>query len=425
MKVLVTGAGGFIGRTLVPFLLERGYEVVALVRAPEGITFDRSGLVWRVADVCDRAALEVAAQGVDHIVHLAALKSDEPGSRAVNVGGAENVISTARAQGMRGIVNVSTMSTKLLRQGVYAKTKSDADALFAKSSVPTITLRLSVVYGDPAHGVVGSLIRYARLPLAPVIGSGRIMYRPIHVLDVAAAIEKVLSGNWSAPASYDLGGPDLVSLAALTRLVGQGVLKKRVRLFPIPLAFAYALALLFKLLLRKPPLTLSNVLGANVDVPIDTSTFNARYDLRPRTLAEGLALLKAEMKRESREPYVLMRYVLGGRHPSGEHVARYEQASDLYGLAGVPLDSALLRSPWRLKAEDAATRFRDPNGTLRRKLLIAAAIAECSPQSAGYLLPRQISLPSLLIRLCRIGFSSLAALSYGLLRARPSRHAAL
>jgi len=414
MKVLVTGAGGFVGRALVPKLLGEGYEISALVRRTEDISIAHPRLAWHVGDIRDTEVLREAVKGVDYIVHLAAAKSDEHDSHAINVDGAKSLIEAAQFAGVRGVVNLSTISTKFKQKGLYAATKSSADELFKKSGIPCVTLRSSVIYGGSEEGIVGSVIRYTRLPLTPVIGSGLATYRPIHVDDVVHAIEKVLTAEIATAATYDLGGPDTISFDELATLVARKVHEKQAILVHLPIPLAYALALFFKIFMRKPPISLSNVTGANQEIPVDIKDFNAKYDFNPHTLAKGLELVKKELAHEQAEPYVIMRYAFFGERPTERDVRLYEQAVKFYSLEHAPIDPSILTSSCRLKAIDALTRFTNPNGVFRRKLLIAATLAECSPRTAHRLLPRRVSLPSFLLQMCGVGLETAAALLYGL-----------
>lgn len=103
MRVLVTGATGFIGRPLVRALLERGDTVRAFVHAtsdglPDGVEAARG-------DVRDRAAVDAAVAGMDAVFHLAASLAvaghDDPDMAAVNVGGTTHVAAACRAAGAR------------------------------------------------------------------------------------------------------------------------------------------------------------------------------------------------------------------------------------------------------------------------------------------------------------------------------------
>ncbi|MDQ1454981.1 MAG: hypothetical protein QOH28_601, partial [Actinomycetota bacterium] len=107
--VLVTGATGFIGRLLVPRLLEEGRTVRVLQRRPG--TVDGPGGETVHGDITDRESLVRAAAGVSTIFNLAGvvshLESERAHMQAINVGGVENVLAAARSAGVGRVVHVS------------------------------------------------------------------------------------------------------------------------------------------------------------------------------------------------------------------------------------------------------------------------------------------------------------------------------
>src|SRR3990167_10004625 len=119
MNVFITGAGGFIGRVLTKYLLSSGYTVFALVRRHTDISFCHDKLTWYVGDIRDASFLTKALVGVEVVVHLAAAKSDEDDSYEINVEGTKNILFSCKASSVRGIINVSTISTKFAHKGVY------------------------------------------------------------------------------------------------------------------------------------------------------------------------------------------------------------------------------------------------------------------------------------------------------------------
>ena len=116
MKVLVTGATGFIGGNLVRELLKQGYSVKALVR--EGsVRRNIEGLDIEVAygDLKDRVSLDKAVDGCDVLFHVAASytfwTSDPKAIYETNVKGTENILAAVQKKGMKKIVYTSTEST--------------------------------------------------------------------------------------------------------------------------------------------------------------------------------------------------------------------------------------------------------------------------------------------------------------------------
>ena len=116
MRVLVTGATGFIGGNLARELWDRGYEVRALAR-PESnsLTIDGTGIERVEGDILDRESLARAVAGCSAVFHCAAAYTfwtrDPQGVRRANVEGTVNVLECAAAAGVQRIVYTSTVST--------------------------------------------------------------------------------------------------------------------------------------------------------------------------------------------------------------------------------------------------------------------------------------------------------------------------
>ena len=116
MKVLVTGATGFIGGNLARELWRRGDDVRALVR-PESnrLTIEDTGIVPMEGDILDRGSVDRAVQACEAVFHLAAAYTfwsrDPAGVSRTNVQGTVNVLEAARQAGVSRTVYTSTVST--------------------------------------------------------------------------------------------------------------------------------------------------------------------------------------------------------------------------------------------------------------------------------------------------------------------------
>ena len=116
MKVLVTGATGFVGGNLARELCARGYEVRALVRPGSSLlTIEDTGVERVEGDILDRESVRRAASGCEVVFHCAAAytfwSKDPQGVRRANVEGTVNVLQCAAAAGAGRIVYTSTVST--------------------------------------------------------------------------------------------------------------------------------------------------------------------------------------------------------------------------------------------------------------------------------------------------------------------------
>jgi dihydroflavonol-4-reductase len=114
--VAVTGANGFLGSHIVPELLRRGYEVIALVGADvDNHLLQGMPIKVRDFDLRDRASVRSALQGAENIIHSAACyafwRPDRRDTYRINVDGTRHVLDAARDLGVRKVVYTSSTAT--------------------------------------------------------------------------------------------------------------------------------------------------------------------------------------------------------------------------------------------------------------------------------------------------------------------------
>lgn len=297
MKILITGAAGFLGAAAVGRALAAGHDVRAMIR--QGSPRDRVALPDAkivYADMSDAAALARAVAGVEGVLHCAATTSqsapDEALSRRVNVEGTRLLYEAARKAGVGRWIQISSMSAHPGSTTVYGRTKLAADEyLRIQAGPPAWTiLRPSLIYGPGERGLVAKTVGLMKkLPVVPVIGPGRELIRPVYVDDVAGAALAALECPASIGKTYMIGGGDEMELTQFMRELVKGAGLKR-PLFHLPVPLALMLARVMSWVLKNPPITPDNVLGVREVPRVDQKA--AERDLagwRPMTLAEGLA----------------------------------------------------------------------------------------------------------------------------------------
>ena len=201
MRVLVTGASGFLGGVVCDELLERKHEVHALVRR-EGS--QPPGTATLVGDLTDSASLHSAVESAapECVVHLAAeiaSQRDPAKIERVNVGGTKTLIDACEAAGVRRIVFSSTVvtgdakgalldeQTELPVETEYGRSKQEGERLLQESSLEEVIIRPSHVYG-PGGWFVEEFVDRLRQPgRFAVIGSGKNWWDVVRVEDVARA----------------------------------------------------------------------------------------------------------------------------------------------------------------------------------------------------------------------------------------------
>lgn len=385
-RVLVTGGTGFVGRATVRLLLENGFAVRVLSRGTWPFT-PHPRLERCNGSMTNGVSLRAATEECDAVVHLAARKNDERDSEAVNVGGTETLFSAAKRAGVKRVVYVSTQSAALERRGTYGETKLRGEDVTKACGVPFVILRPSLVYGAGDAGVFATIDNLSRLPLVPVFGDGTAAFRPVHVDDVCDAIVAALLEPGAVGKTLDIGGPDEVTFDALIRkvLAMNGIRRRIVHLPP----WTGLLGARILRVLPHPPVTRSNVLGGLHTVPMDTRTANDILRIAPRPF-------QPKPSEVDRDAAALLAYVSSKTvTPTPELTARFRAACAAHGIPRSTVPALLL--PYL----DAASRLWMRDGTLQKTMLIAAAIAESTPEGADAFLPETMKTASLTFGVAR------------------------
>ncbi len=248
MKVLVTGANGFIGRALVQDLRGRGHQVVTATRRPA------SNCVG-VGEIDGSTDWSAALQGCDAIVHAAArvhqMKEEATDAEALyrrtNVDGTLNLARQAAASGVRRFIFLSsikamgeaghfTAETPCRPEDAYGRSKREAEEgllQLAATGLEVVILRLPLVYGPGVKGNFASLMRVVEkglpLPFGAVRNARSLLYLG-NLTDVVALCltHEAAAGRVFLPSD----GVD-VSTSELIRGIANGM-GRSARLLPVP-----------------------------------------------------------------------------------------------------------------------------------------------------------------------------------------------
>ncbi|MFO7563724.1 MAG: NAD(P)H-binding protein [Enhygromyxa sp.] len=220
--VAVAGGTGFIGRHVVARLLAAGYSVVVLARGREPEL--PAGVELRRCDLAREVAPELLA-GCRVLINLVGIKRPTPelGFEAAHVELPRALADAAEVAGVERMLHVSVAGAERAGPdaGAYLDSKGRGErALLERGGALAITiLRPAVVYGrgDDMLRNLADSIRAAPLFLAP--GGGRAELAPIAVEDVAEALLRCVERPASAGRSYDLVGPERLSLRAVIERV--------------------------------------------------------------------------------------------------------------------------------------------------------------------------------------------------------------
>jgi len=295
--VFVTGATGFVGRAVIHALRAEGIKVRCLVRRGSERDLRGLGAIERIeGDILDRRGLDEDMAGCDAVVHLVGIIREHPARGVtfenVHALGTRNVLQAAVAAGVRRFVHMSALGARAGARSRYHTTKWAAEEAVRGSGLAWTIFRPSIIYG-PGDGFVTMLARMVRrLPVVPVIGSGRNRLQPVAVEHVAAGFARALLTPASEKQTYAVVGPDAVTLVQLLDLIGSALGRRRVRKVHVPLDVMRPLARAFHAL-PGFPVTPDQLLMLEEDSVGDPEPFHSAFGITPMPLAQGIGRMLA------------------------------------------------------------------------------------------------------------------------------------
>lgn len=241
--VTVFGASGFVGRNVVRALAKRDFRIRAAVRRPDLAyhlqPLGRVGQIMPVqANVRFPQSVAAAVQGAGIVINLVGVltESGAQSFNAVQAQGAATVAQAAAAQGAR-LVHVSAIGADLNSTSGYARAKAEGEQAVLSASPSATIVRPSVVFG-PEDQFTNRFATLARaLPVLPLVGGGETRLQPVFVGNLASAIADAAEGKLQAGATYEIGGPDVMTLREVQELVLKVIERSRL-LVPLPFPLA-------------------------------------------------------------------------------------------------------------------------------------------------------------------------------------------
>ena len=252
MKVFLTGGTGFVGGEILGRLHESGHSTRLLLRNRESPRvqdlISRYRTEEHLGDIMEPDSLEGAIEGVDAVIHLVGIISEFGNSTfdRVHPRGTRNVADATKRAGVKRFIHMSALGTRADAVSRYHQTKWAAEEAVRRSGLEYTIFRPSLVYG-PGDRFVNMLARLSRFsPVLPVMGGGEARFQPVSVDVVATAFVKALSETKSIGQTYDLCGPEPITLAEILNDILAVTQRRRLKL-RVPPALARGQAALLEL----------------------------------------------------------------------------------------------------------------------------------------------------------------------------------
>jgi uncharacterized protein YbjT (DUF2867 family) len=230
MRVLVTGASGFVGGRLCPALEEAGHEVLAMTRRPE--KYRGAGKAVQ-GDVHDAASLADALSGCDGAYYLVHSLGD-PDFRRRDAEAARTFAAAAAEAGVGRIVYMGGLGDDADDLSDHLRSRREVEELLGSAGVPVTTLRAGIIIGH--GGISWEMTRQLveHLPAMITPRWVRTRTQPIAIADVVRYLVGVLTVPEAAGRHFDVGGPDVLEYVEMLRRVA--VIEGRTLIVvPVPL----------------------------------------------------------------------------------------------------------------------------------------------------------------------------------------------
>ncbi|MEA2248496.1 MAG: hypothetical protein QOH46_3025 [Solirubrobacteraceae bacterium] len=234
--LLLTGATGLIGSSLLRRLTARGEPVRCLVRDPRRLGTERVRVQITIGDLTDPRALRQAMRGVRTVVHLAASHRDQPHATIEELAGMATwrLLRAAEHAGVEHFVFFSALGATPHHPSRLHRAKALAERAVDEAALRTTTFAPSLVYA-PGDRRLARIDRLAWLPAVPLAGRGRARTQPIWAEDVADCVLAALGrpGDAGSHARFELAGPEVMTHREVVEVALRAAHRRR-RLLPVP-----------------------------------------------------------------------------------------------------------------------------------------------------------------------------------------------
>lgn len=252
MNILLTGAGGFIGRHILAELERGGHRVIACCRHPERLYFKSENTTALALDFTELTKVYAwlpHLTDIDVVINCVGIIGETQSQRfaALHKQAPIALFRAASLAGANKVIQLSTLGADATAVTPYHLSKKAADDALRKLEIDWYILQPSLVYGHGAQSMP-LLQALSALPLLLTIDGGRQPLQPVHVDDVVAAVARCLQPSAPVRRTLALVGPEAINYIDLLKQLRRRLGKTSAPTVSLPENLARPVAWLGKLL---------------------------------------------------------------------------------------------------------------------------------------------------------------------------------
>ncbi len=269
-KVITIFGAGFIGKSLIFELLQKGYIVKAICRNPYLRGNLRSmanigQLDIKYGDITKSNSIESYFESSDIIINLVGVLAENSKNKyqQAHVIGPSNIGKLSKKYNIKRLIHISSIGADIKSNINYQKTKGEGELALKDNFNDVSIIRPSIVFGpeDGFFNVQAKLLKLS--PVIPLFGGGKNKFQPVYINDLVNGIIKIFEDDSHKGKIFEFGGPDIMTMKEVYQFILKELKIKRL-LIPAPILTASVMARFIQLL-PNPIITSDLVKALEID----------------------------------------------------------------------------------------------------------------------------------------------------------------
>ncbi len=222
MRLLITGAYGFLGAHIANYLKAQGHDIVG---AGRDVVYGRKrfpDFEWLACDFnhdTDISDWLPRLEGIDAVINCVGILQGTARDRAkaVHVDAPKTLFAASQKAGIKRVIQISALGAGSEAGTIYASSKASGDAALSELDLEWVILRPSLVIARDVFGGTALVRNLAAIPFVTPLIAGEQRFQPVHVDDLSEVINRLLVPGASSKVTLNIVGPGEMTLAEIVR----------------------------------------------------------------------------------------------------------------------------------------------------------------------------------------------------------------